>query len=39
VPFPPDGIAFYSKNSAISHSLSNSSGIPTHSHASQTAIP
>jgi len=37
VPFPPDGIAFYSKNSAVSHLPFEPGGILTDSHASRSA--
>ena len=37
MPFPPDGIALYSKNSAVSHLPFESSGIRTDSHASRSA--
>ena len=39
MPFPPDGIAFYSKNSAVSHSLSKSSEIPIDNDAIHTTAP
>ena len=37
VPFPPDGIGLYSKNSAVSQLPCESGGIRTNSHASRTA--